>query len=48
MYELSNISIVIVSFNSEEKLFELGEVRPPFIADLFTAIMDKTKRGIKS
>ena len=23
MYELSNVSIVIVSFNSEEKLFEL-------------------------
>ena len=32
----------------EEKLSELGEVRPPFIADLFMAIMDKTKRGIKS
>ena len=29
----------------EEKLSELGEVRPPFIADLFMAIMDKTKRG---
>ena len=26
-----------------DKLTELGEVRPPFIADLFMAIMDKTK-----
>ena len=26
-----------------DKLNELGEVRPPFIADLFMAIMDKTK-----
>ncbi|MEC7929880.1 MAG: ABC transporter ATP-binding protein [Pseudomonadota bacterium] len=32
----------------EEKLSELGEVRPPFIADLFMAIMDKTKRGTVS
>ena len=32
----------------EKKLSELGEVRPPFIADLFMAIMDKTKRGTKS
>ena len=32
----------------EEKLSELGEVRPPFIADLFMAIMDKTKRGTES
>ena len=32
----------------EEKLSELGEVRPPFIADLFMAIMDKTKRGAES
>lgn len=28
-----------------QKLSELGEVRPPFIADLFMAIMDKTKKG---
>ena len=26
-----------------DKLTGLGEVRPPFIADLFMAIMDKTK-----
>jgi hypothetical protein len=26
-----------------DKLSNLGEVRPPFIADLFMAIMDKTK-----
>ena len=32
----------------EKKLSELGEVRPPFIADLFMAIMDKTKRGTES
>ena len=32
----------------EKKLSELGEVRPPFIADLFMAIMDKTKRGTDS
>ena len=32
----------------EETLSELGEVRPPFIADLFMAIMDKTKRGAES
>ena len=31
-----------------KKLSELGEVRPPFIADLFMAIMDKTKRGTES
>ena len=29
----------------QEKLSDLGEVRPPFIADLFMAIMDKTKNG---
>ena len=26
-----------------DKLIALGDVRPPFIADLFMAIMDKTK-----
>ncbi len=31
-----------------DKLSNLGEVRPPFIADLFMAIMEKTKRGIEA
>jgi len=31
-----------------DKLSNLGEVRPPFIADLFMAIMDKTKREIEA
>ena len=31
-----------------EKLSEIGEVRPPVIADLFMAIMEKTREGTKS
>ena len=31
-----------------DKLSNLGEVRPPFIADLFMAIMDKTKKEIEA
>ena len=27
-----------------EKLSEIGEVRPPVIADLFMAIMEKTRK----
>ena len=30
-----------------DKLIELGEVRPPVIADLFMAIMEKTRKGIE-
>ena len=30
-----------------DKLTGLGEVRPPFIADLFMAIMDKTKSEVQ-
>ena len=37
--------VLLFEDTDEKKLFELGEVRPPFIADLFMAIMDKTKRG---
>ena len=37
--------VLLFEDTDEEKLSELGEVRPPFIADLFMAIMDKTKRG---
>ena len=40
--------VLLFEDTDEKKLSELGEVRPPFIADLFMAIMDKTKRGIKS
>ena len=40
--------VLLFEDTDEEKLSELGEVRPPFIADLFMAIMDKTKRGTKS
>ena len=29
------------------KLNEIGEVRPPVIADLFMAIMEKTRKGNK-
>jgi ABC-2 type transport system ATP-binding protein len=31
-----------------EKLSEIGEVRPPVIADLFMAIMEKTREGTKT
>ena len=31
-----------------DRLSNLGEVRPPFIADLFMAIMDKTKKEIEA
>ena len=37
--------VLLFEDTDEKKLSELGEVRPPFIADLFMAIMDKTKRG---
>ena len=37
--------VLLFEDTDQEKLSELGEVRPPFIADLFMAIMDKTKRG---
>ena len=40
--------VLLFEDTDEEKLSELGEVRPPFIADLFMAIMDKTKRGTES
>ena len=40
--------VLLFEDTDEKKLFELGEVRPPFIADLFMAIMDKTKRGTES
>ena len=40
--------VLLFEDTDEEKLSELGEVRPPFIADLFMAIMDKTKRGNES
>jgi len=29
----------------KDKLMELGDVRPPVIADLFMAIMETTKNG---
>ena len=31
----------------QDKLSEIGEVRPPIIADLFMAIMEKTRKGIE-
>tara|TARA_X000000368_G_scaffold118629_1_gene92745 strand:+ start:2026 stop:2898 length:873 start_codon:yes stop_codon:yes gene_type:complete len=40
--------VLLFEDTDEKKLSELGEVRPPFIADLFMAIMDKTKRGTES
>ena len=40
--------VLLFEDTDHEKLSELGEVRPPFIADLFLAIMDKTKRGTDS
>jgi len=40
--------VLLFEDTDQEKLSELGEVRPPFIADLFMAIMDKTKRGTNS
>ena len=40
--------VLLFEDTDEKKLSELGEVRPPFIADLFMAIMDKTKRGTGS
>ena len=40
--------VLLFEDTDEKKLSELGEVRPPFIADLFMAIMDKTKRGNES
>ena len=40
--------VLLFEDTEEKKLSELGEVRPPFIADLFMAIMDKTKRGTES
>ena len=40
--------VLLFEDTDEKKLSELGEVRPPFIADLFMAIMDKTKRGTQS
>ena len=40
--------VLLFEDTDEKKLSELGEVRPPFIADLFMAIMDKTKRGTDS
>ena len=32
----------------KDKLMELGDVRPPVIADLFMAIMETTKGGGQS
>lgn len=40
--------VLLFEDTDEKRLSELGEVRPPFIADLFMAIMDKTKRGTES
>ena len=40
--------VLLFEDTDEKKLSELGEVRPPFIADLFMAIMDKSKRGTES
>ena len=40
--------VLLFEDTDEKKLSELGEVRPPFIADLFMAIMDKTRRGTES
>ena len=40
--------VLLFEDTDEKKLSELGEVRSPFIADLFMAIMDKTKRGTES
>ena len=40
--------VLLFEDTDEKKLSELGEGRPPFIADLFMAIMDKTKRGTES
>ena len=37
--------VLLFEDTEHEKLSDLGEVRPPFIADLFMAIMDKTKNG---
>jgi ABC-2 type transport system ATP-binding protein len=37
--------VLLFEDTEQEKLSDLGEVRPPFIADLFMAIMDKTKNG---
>ncbi len=39
--------VLLFEGTEEEKLTGLGEVRPPFIADLFMAIMDKTKSEVQ-
>ena len=40
--------VLLFEDTDEKKLSVLGEVKPPFISDLFMAIMDKTKRGTES
>ena len=38
--------VLLFEGTQKDKLTGLGEVRPPFIADLFMAIMDKTKSEV--
>ena len=38
--------VLLFEGTEKDKLTGLGEVRPPFIADLFMAIMDKTKSEV--